>query len=765
MFASITYGQDTISSYFSLKGGVYLKSQQLQLMDTSGIVYYTTDGTEPSSSSKKYSEPILIEKNTVIRATAYANGRKRNIETQSYFIGRKFDMAVVSIVVNPDDFFGYERGIYVKGCCADSVPPYRGANFWKGWERKINIEFYEPDGKLAFNQMAGARIFGGFSKGLPMKSLAIVARKEYGNNRFEHQIFPNKEITKFKSFILRSSGSDFNKAHFRDALLTNLVEPLDIEIQAYRPAVVFINGEYWGIHNVREKINEDYLKRNCGVNPDSVDIMKHRNDLQVGKRTHYQALIKYMEKTDFSDQSEIRQLNTMMDIDNYINYNQTEIYIDNRDAGGNIRYWRPETPGGRWRWILFDTDISFGITDWKAYKTNTLFKMTNKNTEAWPDPAWSTFIIRKLLENDSVKNVYINRFADHLNTVFSEKNVHFKIDSIASLLRSEMPYHVERWRSNTLEKWERNIQVMKDFASERPYYMRRFIMEKFELKDTFNVSIKNPTPNMGYIKLNSINVNNGFTGVYFGGIPIHIVPEANEGYEFVKWEQPIEDWKSLTDNIKISPIFMKSPKSDFVNQVLISEVSIKQDSVTDSDDWIEFYNASKNTIDISNWTFKSKKGKFVFPAGSIIKAGEFIVLCREPVKFSKIFSDVQPLESDSLGFGLSSKKDALFLLDGKNRCVDSLKYNITKDFKELSKKNSRALESNLMSAFEIKNWSIAEMPSPGKINPSYVPQKTPSNEESELDLFLYLGGGLLILGVGFILFFLLRKKQKRNLIP
>ncbi len=227
---------------------------------------------------------INLDKTTPIRAVAYKNGKPGEIVTQTYLIGREYDMAVISITGNPEDFFSFDRGIYVKGCCADSVPPYKKANFWKGWERRINIEFYEPTGELGFNQRVGVRIFGGFSKGLPMKSLAIISRKKYEKKTIEYPIFPNKDIKKYKSFVLRNSGSDFNNTQFRDALLTNLIESLDVGIQAYRPAVVFINGSYWGVHNVREKINEYYLKSNAGVDPDSVDIMKHRNDSVSGKK-------------------------------------------------------------------------------------------------------------------------------------------------------------------------------------------------------------------------------------------------------------------------------------------------------------------------------------------------------------------------------------------------------------------------------------------------------------------------------------------------
>ena len=400
-FACKAWGQTDVSSLFSIRGGVYLNAQSIKFNTSDGHkVYYTKDGSKPSTYSTSYNgEVINIDKPTVLRAVFYKGGIPVGSSTQSYIIGREFNMAVVSIAVEYDDFFGYGRGIYVKGCCADTVPPYQGANFWRGWERQVNIEMYEPDNTLAFNQGAGARIFGGFSKGLPMKSLAILAKEKYGPKKFKYPIFPNKPIQKYNSFVLRSSGGDFNMTHFRDALLTDLTEPIDMDIQAYRPCVLFINGEYWGVHNIREKLNEHYLAENHGVNKDSVDLLKHRGDAQEGSTKQYNKLLAYLNKTSFESNEKIRELNTMMDIDNYINYNQTEIYVDNGDAGGNIRYWREQKEGARWRWILFDLDLSFGIGSRVAYKENTLYQMTRLSNEKWPNPAWATLIIRKLLKS------------------------------------------------------------------------------------------------------------------------------------------------------------------------------------------------------------------------------------------------------------------------------------------------------------------------------------------------------------------------------
>jgi hypothetical protein len=752
------YSQDVDSNtvVFSSPGGIYLDTIQLDLSTLGEKIYYTTNGEKPSSNSIRYSAPINIDKTTAIRAIAYKKGKPGNIVTQTYLVGREYNMAVISITGDPDDFFSFDRGIYVKGCCADSVPPYKRANFWKGWERQVNIEFYEPTGELGFNQQVGVRIFGGFSKGLPMKSLAITSRKKYEHKTIKYSIFPNRNIKKYKSFVLRNSGSDFNITQFRDALLTNLVEPLDIDIQAYRPSVVFINGVYWGIHNVREKINEYYLKSNAGVNPDSVDIMKHRNDLLSGKRDHYLKMIKYINQTDFKDTAEIWHLNTLMEIDNFINYNITEVYVDNRDAGGNIRFWRPQTPEGRWRWVLFDTDISFGISSKTAYKKNTLDKMTVKHNEAWPDPAWSTLIIRNLLENDSLKNLYVNRFADHLNTIFSAKTVNFKIDSIHDMLKNEMPYHFDKWRGSNIVRWEENVQRMKDYASNRPHYLRLHLMGRFDLSDTITVDIQNQDPEMGYVQINSIRVDKSFFGVYFKDASPSVEAKAKYGYEFVGWGKfdsvPVAKFL-LNENAVLKPLFQKRVLSRYYSLVVINELSAHQDSTVCQGDWIEFYNTSKDTVNLSGWKVVSNGNEFVFPDSSIIQPKGYLVLSANPQEMVLACNDAYVLNI-SLGFGLSAKKEKLLLIDAANYIVDSLSYDIEIDFATLLESGYKNIERVNPA---LADWKASLKPTPGQENDLYESLQA-EEFQKKIGVGFYIGVGVTLVGLLLMTLLFIRKK-------
>ncbi len=759
--AYFVFGQkDSSVIHFSHPEGVYADSIQLSILTSdSALVFYTLDGSLPNKKSQSYLSPINITEPTVIRAVAYINNNQVEKKNNTYIVGRKFNLPIVSLVLEPDDMFGYSRGIYVKGAGAGVDPPYSGANFWKGWERKALFSFFETDGTLVLKQYAGVKIFGGFSKSLPMKSLSLTSRKKYEKKYFHYQFFPNKNIKKFKSIVLRNSGGDFNKTHFRDALLTNLVEPLDIEIQAYRPVVVYINGQYWGIHNLREKITEHYLKSNCNANPDNVDLMKHRMDLQHGSRKQYKEFLRFLKQTDFSDTSKIHELEKWMDIDNYINYNCTEIFVDNRDAGGNIRYWKPKNDSSKWRWILFDTDMSFGISDWKGYKTNTLKKMTSKNTESWPDPAWSTFIIRKLLENDSLKVVYINRFADHLNTIFSTQNVLFKIDSIKNKLNYEMPFHVDRWKSNNLKRWERNVTILKNFATYRPAYVRKHLMEKFNLNDTIEVRITGIDNNKGKITLNSLHLKSDFRGYYFKNIPIKITAKPKFGYKFLMWKGLNTTEKQqnidLDSNINIQPIFERRDLSPFSKKIVINELCLK----SKDKDWVEIYNNSDTTIDITNWKIRIENKNILLKEKKILQANEYYIIARRPSLFA---NDIN-VALDSLSRGIPSRKGFVALMDSSSNIVDSISFNIKSNFKFDSIIEPIVLERvnpNLVSP--VANWNLNNTPSIGFKNRAfriYKSQKT--NLFSQFNKFI-LEGGIIILLVILILFYLFKRNRKQS---
>ena len=232
----------------SLQGGFYAGPQLVELTSivSEAIIRYTVDGSRPTQSSVVYTDAIHINETTVLRAASFEEDlRPSKTITNTYFIDTDFSLPVVSIATNNENLWDEQIGIYTQDNCTED------------WERPVNIEFYDTNGSRGFSHLAGINIHGGYNQILPMKSLAVWARNKYETDKIEYKLFKDKPVDQFTSFILRNSGNDWAYSMLRDGLMHTIVKGrMDIDYQEYQPADVFINGEYWGIHNIREKINE-----------------------------------------------------------------------------------------------------------------------------------------------------------------------------------------------------------------------------------------------------------------------------------------------------------------------------------------------------------------------------------------------------------------------------------------------------------------------------------------------------------------------------
>lgn len=763
-FTSV-FAQDELILSFQPEGGLFKESQTVVLTANEGAaIYYTLDGSTPSSGSMRYVKPIQTNKSTVIRAVAYLSGKKTEVITQSYFSEREYTLPVVSIATDPANFFDFTSGIYVKGCCSDTVEPYMGANFMKGWEKPINIEMYEADGKRCFNQKAGARIFGGYSRMLPQKSLAIIARSKYGNNRFEYPIFPERDNDEYKSFVLRNSGGDFMRTHLRDAFMTQMAKPTGLAIQAYRPAIVYINGEYWGIQNLREKLNEHYLEQNYEADPDSLDLVKHRGSgtAQHGSTKAYKKLLAFLKSNDLTKDETIEELSTFMDIQDYINYNIAEVYSDNRDAGGNIRYWKETKEGAKWRWILFDLDLGLNNNRTDGYKHNTLRKFTSVNNEVWPDPPWSTFIIRSLLSNKKLEEQYIVTFSDHLNTVYQVDTALRLLNKMAAVIEPEIEFHQKRWFSSK-KNWEEHMENLRLFVRERPSYLRKFILEKFSLNGEVNVSIQYPGKEYAKIYFNTLTIERDFNGKYFIGVPIKIKVKTEHDYVFKGWENRSELDPELTlipdDDIELIPLFEPRKPSVYKDSLFINEINFFQVESDTSEDWIELYNRTKEPIDLSGWRFTDGKYKegWKLPKGTIIAGETYLVLSEK----LKAFTTAYGLDTISVlgdfNFGLANEGEFLKLYDSKGFMVDSLSY---KNYEEID--TAFSLSRSHIDSLGNDYWFI-EKPSPGVLNYRYKDYLENEAKKAYWQKVMFLGGGgfFFILVSGFLLFRYFKKRKSK----
>lgn len=625
-FSPASPGQpNTTTAYTLLLGevqashssGFYTSSFNLQLSTTQpgAQLVYTTDGALPTAASNTYTSPInifnrttlpngismiptnnnndpgppyyegwqpplgLVFKINVIRARQlHPDAPPGPVKTFTYIVdpagAQRYPFPVLSLATNNDNLFDPEIGIYVYG---------NHNNYFQDgteWERPANLSMFESNGQPAFTEDIGIRIHGNTTRSRPRKTLRIIAKSEYGNSWIEFPIFPWKNINQYKRFLLRNGGNDWDFAIMRDDFIQSLMRNMKVDRQDYRPSILFINGEYWGIHNLRDRYDEHYILSKYGIQEHEMTIMENNSEHKFGSTAgvlHYNYMRSYLSSNNMAVDAYYQGLKSMMDIESFIDFQIAHIFSMNTDwPGNNTLYWRYNTSynpnalngrDGRWRWMLLDMDFGFGLPFnyvpgvGMGPAHNTLAFALVSNGPGWPNPPWSTLILRNLVKNQEFKYQFINRFCDLLNTDLSEARVEAQLDSLQALLTPAMQEHINRWRRPTsLSEWNNNIQVMRNFARLRPGYVRQHIKSQFQLQDPVKLSVKVSPPEAGQVMVNTATASNGWNGWYFPQVPVQMAAKAKPGFRFVGWSGVAAGiaettTATLTGNAQVEAIF------------------------------------------------------------------------------------------------------------------------------------------------------------------------------------------------------------------
>ncbi|HPR31331.1 MAG TPA: chitobiase/beta-hexosaminidase C-terminal domain-containing protein, partial [Prolixibacteraceae bacterium] len=253
------------SVFFDREAGRYTSpfSVTMTAQSNQGVIRYTTDGSEPTLQSTQYTSPVSISRTTVLRARLYRENIGNNpVTTHTYYFRDSNGLPVVSLSTHPDNFYDYHTGILVEGPNAQPGDPHFGANYWQDWERPVHLEYFDPHGHRHLSQGAGVQVYGSWSRANPSKSLALFARSDYGKGSFDYPFFHDRENKSFETFIIRNAGNDWGYSYIRDGLASETARKMNIDRLAFQPTAVYLNGEYYGILNMREKPNEHYFSDN-----------------------------------------------------------------------------------------------------------------------------------------------------------------------------------------------------------------------------------------------------------------------------------------------------------------------------------------------------------------------------------------------------------------------------------------------------------------------------------------------------------------------
>lgn len=529
-------------------------SSPISVSDKSALPNKIADISSTYNYNPTYLPTSPIYKGMVVRAKVYVpNKLPSNTESRTYFFTPnglpKSTLPVFSIKTNSNKLFDYNNGIYVAGIdfvawrtANPTLPPFAVpfGNYYRETEIPANVEYLE-NGIPKLNQEVGLRIHGAGSRMWDKKGLRLYSTGENASKSdMNYAFFPSLPITSFKRIILRNSGNDYERTLMKDGTIQQMAKGLNLEIQEYRPSVVFLNGEYWGIHNIRERLDEYYYASHFGIDKDSIEFFSNP-DIE-GNTGHYLATSNFIKNNSMTISANYDYAKTRIDIDNFIDYTIMELYAANYDwPVGNITYWREKVnfnanaskgQDGRWRWALCDLDLSFEEYD-ENYFSRAL---------AAPE-----FLLQYLLPNPSFKNQFINRYADLINTHFQPQIFINHINTSKNAIDTEINENIARWtRPSSHTTWESNVNLMVTFANNRPAIARQHILSQFGLSGTANLTVTVSNSSQGYIKVNTIDilpttigVNPApypWTGTYFKGVPFNVTAIAKRGYKFVHWE-------------------------------------------------------------------------------------------------------------------------------------------------------------------------------------------------------------------------------------
>lgn len=667
-------GYCTKTITFDKDANFYSGKQEITISGADEI-HYTTDGSAPTIESKLAEGAISLTKTTVLKVACFDNNSyPEQIFTNTYFIDEPTTLPVFSISTEPDNFFDYETGIYEDGPNWTEDMPHKGANYWEEWERPVYVEFFDKEGNLAFKQGAITEIFGGWSRTNAMKSLKLKAEEDLGGKTFDYKFFEHKTNDKFKMIVLRNSGNDFNQLHFQDAINHESARTsCNIDLQGFQPSIVFINGEYWGIHNIREKINDHYIEDNHGTKADTVELFEAWGQPIKDAEYDVWGLFNSITSKSMTNQNNFDNAMKHFDKESFIDFFAVNTIISNWDwPQNNLKFWySPNTK--KIRYIMYDTDISLGLFNIQDYDFNQIARLIEAD-EIGPHAE----ILSKFLTNTSFKEEFINRNADLMNTAFSAEGLKYTIDSIKDIMDPEMGKHRERWGGD-MHEWEDKVDNVKEWIDNRIPYAFDQLEEVFELNKQIDITLKVLPEGSGSIKINSISPSLPWTGTYFDGVPVTISAIPAPGYTFEKWDATsiagIENLQSFTQNIDkditVTAHFTGS-KTDI--ELIVSEINYNSADDAETGDWFEIYNAGESTLNLTGWKIRDENDYnfYSFPDNFEIKAGEYIVFSSSTADFNAFFPNT---ETVAIPFKLDNSGDNIRLYDAKGNEYLNVRYN------------------------------------------------------------------------------------------
>lgn len=477
-------------------------------------VFYTNDGSEPGENATLYNgETLEINFTTVIRARAFSTQglEPSDITTATYFINTYHSLPVVSLVVDPYELYNPENGLLTVGPDVDkSVFPFKNTIYRQFGKigRPGHVEFYTLDGTQALCQGTEVELQGQYSLDMPQKTFKLRAKSLYGAKMFPYPLFPDRPYTEYKSFVLRNSGNDNVWTRLLDGFQSRLLDAYGATVihQAWNPVVVYLNGVYWGHYNMRERVDRFFVAQHEGISlhdAANMTILEANGKIKWGNRKEHRAMInKFKKLSPGTNAEDMQYIADRVDLDNFIEYTAFEMFFGNSDPG-NIRYYKLNKEGAKWKWIFYDADYGLFNASFNSPASYTKAKGMGQQKI-------DNTILLKLLENEEYRDKFFRKLG-HVFQTFTTEYMTAVLDPMVELIKPEMQLHWSRWgeendpaiiaeaprtADGAYRYWEQRINRLRNTLKKRPHLFWGMVQETFKLSNEQMLEYFGPRPEM-----------------------------------------------------------------------------------------------------------------------------------------------------------------------------------------------------------------------------------------------------------------------------
>ena len=510
-----------------------------------GKIYCSFDGS--TNYEQEFTEPITLTKNTPVRCAEIVDSIIVRESSHTFFINETVSMPVVAISIDPYDMFDPQSGYYSQGVSSCAEPCYE-ANYWQDRELPVHVEFFEKGSKSVKKDWqidAGLSIIGQWSRYRAKKSVSITMRSEYQDGRLKYPIFKTRpENKKFKAFNLRNNGNRFVSDYIEDPMLTSLLEGSGLDYQRSRQVVVYYNGAFHGIYDLRERLNEHFVETNYGIDSKMVDMVKHSGTSVTasgGSTDAYIQMLNFIHNNSFagtSGSANYEYIRSVMDVGNFADYMAMEIYVHNGDwPDNNVRAWR--TPDQPFKFVVFDLDHGFGwLWNVSGFDQSTnMFRWIQSGGQSGCN-GLNCFaeIYNKLITNSDFKRLFINHSSVMLDYYLTYEKVAAATNAMtATISASEMSRDLQMYPRSYNASFDATGSSLISYASTRTATVRNEYRTEFDLGSDISVTIS-ATGN-GKVLLDDMNLpSKNYTGMFFAGNEMMLTAVPAAGAAFTGWE-------------------------------------------------------------------------------------------------------------------------------------------------------------------------------------------------------------------------------------